>query len=140
MTKVLLRKQLGSLVPVDALAEEALRKVANGELVQVEVKRPRNLHHHRKLFALLSLIFENQERFQSVEEMLDAIKVYIGHCQTMQLRDGTVVKTPRSIAFHRMDQNSFEAFYNKVLDVVAEKIIPGISKAGLRKEVEAFLS
>lgn len=139
MTAHLFRKRLGSLVPGDTLAEDLMRKISQGEWVRIEVKRPRNIGYHRKLFALLNLVFENQSRFASVDELLDAVKVYIGHCETMVLKDGTTVKRPKSISFASMDQTGFEKFYDQVIDVVAKEIIPGIEKLALKQEVEAFL-
>ena len=140
MTKFIARKRLGSLFPVDQIGEDCLRKIKTDDLVQVEVRRPRNIQHHRKFFALLVLVHENQSRYASVEELLDAIKVHVGHCETMFLRDGTEVKRPKSIAFHKMNQYEFDDFYKRVLDVVASEIIPGIQKDDLRREVEGFLS
>ena len=144
MTAALFRKRLGSLVgpalvPDSIQAEAVLAKLPAADLVMVEVKRPRNLAHHQKFFVLLNKVFENQEHFKSVDEMRAAITVYIGHCTEQILKDGTAVRVPRSISFASMDQTAFEEFYEKVLDVVAEHIIPGIDKPALRQEVEAFL-
>ena len=139
MTLAFFRKRLGSLVPASPRAEAVMAKLKADDLVTVEVKQPRNLAHHRKFFALLDLIFENQQRFRTCDEMLVAIKVYMGVCNTMALKDGTAVRVPRSISFASMDQPEFERFYEMVLDVVAEHIIPGIDKPSLKQEVEAFL-
>jgi hypothetical protein len=45
----------------------------------------------------------------------------------------------RSIAFHKMNQSEFEAFYEKCLDVIAKHFLPGVETDALRAEVEGFL-
>lgn len=47
MARFLAQKHLGSLRPTDSSGEDALRKIGNGEVVSIEVKRPRNVKHHR---------------------------------------------------------------------------------------------
>ncbi len=116
-----------------------MAKVGADDIVMMEMKRSRNPAHHQKFFALLNLVFDNQQHFTSVDEMRAAITVYIGHCTEQTLRDGTAVRVPKSISFASMDQTAFEEFYERVLDVVAEKIIPGIDTPALKQEVEAFL-
>ena len=56
----------------------------------------------------------------------------------MTLRDGTEVRIPKSIAFHAMDQAEFEAFYERVIDVVVSEIIPGLSREDLKRELSEF--
>ena len=134
-----MRKRLGgSLEPVDDIGRESLAKIAAGDLVRADVKRPRNLAHHRKYWALISMIYANQTRYRSPEELNDAIKVHVGHCTLMTLRDGTEVRIPKSIAFHAMDQAEFEAFYERVIDVVVSEIIPGLSREDLKRELSEF--
>ena len=135
------RKKLGALVPADGAAITVLSKVRHGEDVQVEIKRPRNIRHHRKFFALVNLVFENQEHYASVEDLLAALKSAVGHCTLIDARDGgTRIAVPKSISFAKMDQAEFDAFYEKCLDVVARYFLPGVESDALRAEVEDLLS
>ena len=104
----------------------------------VDAKRSRSPHHHRKLFALLKLIHANQERYRSTDELLAAIKVHLGHCDTVFMRDGTEVRIPKSIAFESMDQAEFAEFYERVLDCVCEEIIPNLNREDLKQELLEF--
>lgn len=138
---LLVHKTLGgNLAPVDAAGREALAHIGQDELLAITFRRPRNIGHHRKFFALLSLIYENQTRYQSIEELLDVVKVLTGHCNVVTMRDGKEVFVPKSIAFASMDQSAFEAFWEKVVKVVCEKILPGITKADLEREMLEFIS
>lgn len=125
----------GGLQPVNDAGREMLTHIGKDEMVEVVIKRPRNLGHHKKFFALLSLIFENQTRYPTVEDLLDAIKVHIGHCSTITLKDGREVYVPKSISFAAMDQTEFEQFWNRVVTVICEQIIPGMNRADLEREI-----
>jgi hypothetical protein len=139
MSTFLMRKMVGGrLEPVDDAGKDALAKVGIGALVSVEIKRPRNIQHHRKFWALISLIYQNQTRYKSPEDLCDAIKVYVGHSKVLRMTDGREVHTPLSIAFHAMDQGAFDAFYDKVIDVVCTVIIPGLNQDDLRQQLLEF--
>jgi len=56
----------------------------------------------------------------------------------LRMTDGREVHTPLSIAFHAMDQGAFDAFYDKVIDVVCTVIIPGLSQDDLRRQLMEF--
>lgn len=134
-TTLLMRRTLGNrLEPIDDMGREILGHL-DGGIVKVALTKARNVGHHRKLFALLSLIYSNQSHYHSVEELLDAIKVYVGHCSVMQLRDGTEVRVPKSISFSNMDQVEFNAFWDRVVKVVCEQILPGVTAEELEREL-----
>ena len=138
MTRFLVVKNLGVLRPVDEAGEEILRHVGQGEIVAVEMKRPRNVAHHRKFFAMLSIVLENQSYYKSVEDILDVCKIRIGHVRTVQTKDGEV-KIPESISFASMDQDAFNGFYNRACGWVVTEVIPGLQRKHLDAEVEAKL-
>lgn len=128
------------LLPSNHDAEEEYKKLTVGQQVQVVIKKPRNLLHHRKWWALISLIYENQTRYETKEQLVAALKFYLGHVDTFLLKDGTTTGfIPRSISFAKMSQSEFDAFYEKTLDFFAEKVIPGLDKEATRSEVEDFL-
>lgn len=136
--KFVCTKDKGTLRPNGVVGEEALAGVPEGGIVLVEMKQPRNPAHHAKFFALLNLIFKNQSHYRTQDEMLDAIKVYVGHCDFMYLRDGSTVARPKSISFARMDQLAFNDFYGRVVDIVCQYIVPDLDKEDLKRELEAF--
>lgn len=134
------RKDLGKLTPADDAAEAALSKIKFGAEVQVEIKRPRNVHHHRKFWALANLVADNQEHYETAEQVVAALKAATGHCDWFPMKDDRrMVAIPKSIAFHKMDQTEFAAFYDKCIAVVAEHFLPGVESEALRQEVEGFL-
>jgi hypothetical protein len=137
---LLFRKTLSGLKPADEGAEEALRKVPLDKVVAVKIKRPRNLGHHRKFFALLKIVYENQEVYASEQALLAAIKIATGHCTPIQLVSGQKAFIPSSISFAAMDQAEFEAFWEKVVTLVCTKIIPNLNREDLEAEIMTMVS
>ena len=139
MTAIMLRKRLsGVLEPIDEAGRDAIMRIKAGDVVRAEVSRPRNLQHHKKWWALVSLIYQNQSRYKSPEALNDAIKVYVGHCEVVALQNGKVMHVPKSIAFHAMDQFEFEEFYDRAIDMICQEIIPRLNKEDLKRELLEF--
>lgn len=135
---IFMRRTLGNrLEPVDDFGREIVAKIGP-QGCAVEIKLPRNLAHHRKYWALVDLIFQNQSRYQSRDELSDAIKVMIGHALTVTMKSGATFQIPKSIAFHKMDQAEFDGFYNRVIRLVCEEIVPNIDESALRNELLEF--
>jgi hypothetical protein len=140
MTKMVFRKVLGHLVPVDEEAQKFLAQTKFGQDVMVEARRARNPRHHRKLFALLKLVVENQEHYKTVEHLLDALKVATGNCKEYPTYDGTLrIIVPLSISFESMDQVAFSEWYDRAVNIICAKIIHGTDSETLKAEVDALL-
>lgn len=138
MSRFLAQKHLGSLRPADEAGEDALRKIGNGEVVSIELKRPRNIKHHRMFWALMTIVHSNMDeaRYPTVEDLVAAVKIAAGLRTRIVLPNGEVGFIPGSIAFHKMDQTAFSAFYDKVCDLIAKHFLPGVTSDQLREEVE----
>jgi hypothetical protein len=138
MVHILVQKQLGgTLKPVDASGETVLRKLKQGAIVSVEVKRPRNVKFHRMYWALVTLVWENMagDRYPTPETLHNAFKVMAGIRTQITLPNGDVGFIPGSIAFHAMTEDEFSAFYDRISDLVATHFLPGVDKDDLRLEV-----
>ena len=136
--RILVAKKLRGLYPIDESGEAVLQKIGQGEIVTIELKRERNIPHHRKFFAMLSIILQNQDSYKSMDDLLDVCKIRIGHCRTVQTKSGEV-KIPKSISFAAMDQSQFEAFYDRAIAWVVTEVVPGLERQTLDDEVRAAL-
>lgn len=138
MAKFLAQKIMGGLRPADEAGTDALRKVANGELVSIEIKRPRNIKHHRMFWALMSIVWDNMdhERYPTVEDLTSAVKISAGLRTRIELPGGEIGFIPGSIAFHKMSQDDFSAFYDRVCDLICKHFLPGVENDALKEEVE----
>ncbi len=105
-------------------------KARPGEWLRVEFSAPRNLKHHRKLFALLQLIAENSETYDTVDKALVALKLCTGYADPLiHPETGEVLLIPRSISFESMGQDDFEVWYAQALDAVCAHIVPHLRPA-----------
>jgi hypothetical protein len=136
--KIKMVKTLEGLQATDAEGQLALSKIGEGEVVQVEVTQPRNSQFHRRFFALLNLVFDNQERYQSHGELLDALKFGIGHCDTF-MQSGVQYAFPKSISYAEMTSEEFQDFYNRAVHWVCSVVIPEMDKDNLEEAVREEL-
>ncbi len=137
--KILCRKTLsGHLCPIDDAGKEALAKFKSGTVIRAQITKPRNVYFHRKFFAMLSLIMQNQEHYKSVDDLLDVCKLRIGHVRVIQTACGEE-RVPQSISFAAMDEIAFQEFYDRAVDWMIKEVIPGLRKLDLNHEVEAEL-
>lgn len=138
-TKALYRRTLQGWAPADPEAEAFTKGFKVGALSWLEGSKPRNPGHHRKFFAMLKIICDNQEHYKSVEELRAACLVAIGHALFVQTKAG-LVGIPKSISFAKMDQTEFErTVYDPAIAWVATEVIPGLERRGLDEAVEAEL-
>ena len=134
MADIFVRRTLHGLEPTDAAGTDVLRHIPQGEILKAKITRPRNVKHHRLFFKMLQVVWQNQERFATVDALLGALKVYMGHCDFIQSKQG-MVALPRSISFGKMDQTEFREFFDRAVDVVCREVIPGLHKDDLLAEV-----
>lgn len=139
--KALFQHSHGTLRPVDEAGRELLGKYKDGEIVRVEVKKPRSLQHHRLYFALLTIVHDNLDgsRYPTVEDLHAAVKIAAGLRTRIELPDGTIGYIPGSIAFHKLSQDEFRAFYDRVCDLVAAHFLPGVTSDELKAEVQQMI-
>lgn len=132
------RKTLSGFEPVSQAAREFHAKTKLGKVVELQGRRPRNPDHHRKFFALLSLVADNNEQFSGPEDVLVAVKAALGRGRWLELEGATKpIFMPDSISFSAMSQNEFEAFYDAAVAAIKRWWLP-VNDDELREAVEAF--
>jgi hypothetical protein len=136
--KIQLVKHLGGLRPVDDIGTQALSRLKQGDVVMVEYSRPRNPRHHRLFFALLNIVANNSPHYDDPEQVLLALKIATGHVVPHIAFDGKTYMVPQSIAFNKMDQDAFDRFFDKCVDIVVRRFLPGVTDAELRAELESM--
>jgi hypothetical protein len=114
------------LIATDDQGRAYLQKLANGECIQADLVRPRSLPMHKRFFAILNDIGDNQDPPRDVEDILDELKVLAGHYSSMYIHDPKTgemfeVRRPKSIAFHRLDHDEWM------------KIYPSLEQAGIER-------
>lgn len=126
-------KGLRGATPADQEAWAKFRRrletMKPGTWVRMEWARPRHGKHHRKFFALLNLVAENSETYDTTEKALVAVKLVTGHCDpVIHPETGELLQIPRSISYDAMDQDEFDRFYEAAIDGVLRHILPGMDR------------
>lgn len=139
MAEGLFRRTITGLAPDDEDAATLIRKVPVGTVLRVEWKRPRNVAWHRKFMKLVDTVFHNQSRYKSKEAMLFALKIWLGHCETVETRNGPMAM-PLSISFHKLDQDGFEDLWDRCVKFFCEEVIPLLDESDLKREIEGLVA
>lgn len=134
---LIFRRYSNGFQPTDDASEAALKSVKLGECIELKIKRPRNLPHHRKFFSMLQLIFNNQERYDTLDHLLTAFKFAVGHTEIIRTKRGDI-EVPKSISFASMPQDEFEAFYQRAVDFVISEVVPGMTQESLERELMEY--
>lgn len=135
--KAMLIKTPAGVRGATALDQEAwtkfrrrLETLKAGTWLRFEWSTPRNGPHHRKLMALLQLVAENSETYNTTDKALVAVKLAAGHFDAaIHPTTGELVQVPKSIAYESMPQEEFEAFYSAAIDGVLQFILPQMERA-----------
>lgn len=97
---------------------EKLRHFPPNTPIKCKFEKERNIKLLKKYFALINLVFQNQERFKNKEELRKALQVSAGFYIVKYDLDGVEYKEPKSISFNRMEEEEFQNLYERVLDQV----------------------
>ena len=114
-----LTKQLnGSFLPSYDSDYEKLKKLKLGEEYKCIIRRPRNLKFHRKFFALIKMIFDNQEIYKDADRLRKDLLIEAGYSDEWVDFHGEIHKEAKSISFASMDEDKFNELYSRVLDEI----------------------
>lgn len=123
-----------SLRPVDDNSTALMHEFGDGELVRVKFFKDRNPGHHRLFFALLQLVYKNQEKYLSLEALRFAVTVQAGWVDEIKLAGDKVALRPKSIAWGKMDQIEFKDYYAAAMKAIPE-LLPQFDGVDLESEL-----
>lgn len=132
-----IKSQGGVLIPADSECIENMQKVKNGDTIMIEYKPKRNYQFHKRAFALLNLILQNQDHYKTVENILEVVKFRAGYFETIITHTGKKHYKTKSISFSEMDNLEFEEFYSKIIDVAFE--LTELLNKDIEKELIHFM-
>lgn len=119
--KITLIKQLNNSFKVAFDSDyDKLKKIKHGEPYEFEYKHVRNPKFHRKFFALMNMVFQNQERYTNLDHLRRDLTVESGYYDLRVDIHGCEVKEPKSISFASMDETDFNEYYNAVTDTIVK--------------------
>lgn len=116
MTEALMIKRLGSLAPTGDAAMEALKRIPDGAALVVDWRDQRraSTQRHKYIFALLNIMFENQEAFENFEQYRKYILIRLGHCDVFNSPDGPV-PIAHSMQWAKMPEDERSRLVDEIL-------------------------
>lgn len=109
-----------ALVPEMAMDERALEGIAQGERVRVEIRQWRNSDRNRAYWAMLQEVVDATEAAITPERLHEVLKLELKVVDLVRLPSGLTVAIPGSIAFDKMDEAEFIAFFRAAEKWLAE--------------------
>ena len=141
MPKIHLIKGHGNVLkPADEGAEQYLSKVGFSREVVCNVRLPRNPMFHRKFFALLRLVFENQELYSDFDQFRNEVVMRAGYFEEHTHLTGKVSYVAKSLAYESMDEAEFEALYEQVIVVLLAHFMKGMERTQLEEAVLDYVT
>jgi Protein of unknown function (DUF1367) len=137
MARLHLKRTLTGFVPADDASQQTMRKYVVGEVYRADVVRPRSYQHHKLAFALLSLTFENQERYDNFEHFRKAVAIAAGHTDALITVEGEVIYLPKSLSYDSLDEVEFSKVFAAMMTVCAH-ILHDIGIDELEAEVSRY--
>ncbi len=126
------------LMPSDDASQAVLDGCKPGDVVRIQVSKPRHPKHHRKYWAMLKIVHEGtavQDLYPTTDKLHQAIKGALGYYSEVRLPDGKVFQVVDSIAFESLDQIAFQEFYDKAVNLIVTQVLPNLDRDDLEREV-----
>ena len=109
----------GRIIPEYNTDYDKLGKIRPDTTYLVNITKPRNIGRHRMFFAMVSMVFDNQDQYDNTDDLRSELTIKAGYFRVVKDLDGADRKRPKSISFANMDDLEFNAYYKSVWDVVA---------------------
>lgn len=139
MAELWLIRKMDMLVPANEQSLDALRKMKQGEWYRAEVRMPRNVKHLRKYFALLAAVHPHQTMWPTFNKFRAKFEEALGHGEYHVNGRGEKYFEPESISFAAMQQDEFDEFYEKAVDLILTRILAGVGRDDLDRQVNEIL-
>jgi hypothetical protein len=127
------------LVPEAPIDGELIEAFPAGKPLRLSITQPRSIPQMRLYWSMLRLVADNLDSTVTTEALHNWIKMRCGVSAAIPLRNGETDYVPGSIAFDKMDQDQFQAFMDRALDLIVGHLIPGLAKPTLEAEARAML-
>jgi hypothetical protein len=137
VARLYLKKTLRGFEPADEPSQEAWKKYKLGEVYRGDVVKPRSYKHHKQIMALLTLTFENQDRYGDFESFRKAVAMAAGHTEELVTLHGEIVRLPASISYDALDEVEFTQVAGAMMTVCCQ-ILGDIGAYELQAEISRY--
>ena len=99
---------------------DKMKRIKVGDFLECEIKKPRNYMFHKKFFALLNMVYQNQERYNNIDHLRNDLTIEAGYYTLRYNLENKEIYEANSISFSKMNEETFNEYYNKCLDVIVK--------------------
>jgi hypothetical protein len=116
--------------------KEKFDKLKTGDIFKVSIKKVRNPKFHRKYFALINMVFDNQNKFENKDKLRDYLTIKSGFYDET-FTDVGVLLTPKSISFDKMDDFEFGELFDTTIKVIEKEF--GFDNESILEHLNDFI-
>ena len=127
----------GKIIPLYDSDYDKFKRVPKDKEVLVEIKQQRNSKFHRKFFALINMVFENQDTYIDLDTFRKDLTIEAGFYTEYVDFHGELKRESKSISFAKMDEIEFSKLYGKFIDTVI-RILKWDSEM-IEENIESYL-
>lgn len=146
MKGIELYRQGRGWLPASEDAQKVHVRMSDGEVAWFKPMRIRDPVSFRRYWKLMTLSAENCERIElpynavmlvhTKEDVHTAVKLCTGYCDTIfDPFNKPVFQVVKSTNFDEMTQDEWEAYWPRVLDVISERVLPGVEIPEVELEI-----
>lgn len=152
MSVIYMRRIGNALVPDGDEEIEKIKRFKPGKVIKCEVAEMRNGAFFRKYWSLVNTAFDlvsaNLEpRLHNgvpVKMCADAFRkdltIMAGYYEPVFRADGSVKLEAMSLQWSKMTEETFEKLYSDTIDVILQKVLPGLGEDDLNEAMERTLA
>lgn len=126
----------GTIKPAHDSDYDLLKKLKVNEIYKCEIVQPRNLAFHKKFFALIKMLYDNQDRYSNIDHLRHDLIIEAGYYELRYNIHGVEIYEPKSISFANMKQDEFDKLYSAVVDVIVKYF--NFDREDIAQNVEQF--
>ena len=131
---VTVRRNGTALVPADENAAKIIARMKDGQLAAMRLIRGRSAAQNRMYWSVLKCVVEATGRWHTPDELHEALKIATGHCSTVRLVNGRMIKVPGSTSFDEMSQDAFQTYMDAAFRILCDEVLGGMSIEELLEE------
>jgi hypothetical protein len=115
-----LRKTHNGYYPAYPSDELESAKIKQG--AEVKVTRARNSMHNRKMFAILNMYFDNQDKYANIDIARQILTIKAGFVEWVVGSDHVNYPFAKSWAFDKMGQEEFSKMYDAIIEIISKEL------------------
>lgn len=124
--------------PASEADSDMVTHLKKGARVKLDVTEFRSLPRNAFYWVILRLVVENTEYFATPEALHKTLLVGCGVVEPVITLDGEILMTPASTRFDRMAEGEFKAYFDRAMQIIQERIIPGVDLKLMMKNADRY--